>query len=892
MPYTLNGVGTRYYGRRNASQANGTCEHCHRWAALSSYDTRECFCVMFIPVVPLRRFRIQNDCASCRRHYRMPLATFQERLQAKVDPLRAAVRRAPRDGEARLELVRALIGFGVLVEAEQAATEAVAQVPNDAALNRLAAELAAMRGDFASATPFYQRAASAAPQDPAIRLALGANLLDRSLFDEAARELEAARQLAPTDRVVLSLLARCHESLSRWSEALDLLERLRAGDPAAQDEDLLARIRKCKEALRYPLSEDERKAGRRWWPWRAKARGAGPARPVKIGWRPVLLLVGGLVVVLGGGAGAVAYWQQNHVAVWFDNGLAAPVSISVDGDAFTLPPGPPLERRLAPGTHAVVVSTDRGELERYQAEVARPPLWLALESSDFYVYNVAEAHIYLQETVGYSASEHLRSHSEDFIAFARFRRYAGIDYVFQPPPSSISLSSSQSVAMKTALTVAAADYNGLANLRFSEGRKDEAEKALRKALALAPCHVNAHRNLVAVLRIGGRADEAMASAQQWIAQCPDGGVEAHRAYQDAVLEGGGRARLVAEYAERRARRPDDAASHYLLGRVLDDPERSLPEHQEAIRLDPRLAWAYVALAYNLMALERYPEAAAALAQALQNPAHDPSTPYLYAVAAVGAGDLEAAARRLAPVARGHADYEAVWNARWLLALARQQWPAASALLQERSAAGNDSADEKQSTWSRRAELLRAQRLYAQLDPLLASPASPKPQAAMVRFERMIEEGRYADAAAWYDEALAKQPAAPPIYRLYAAAGLLLAGERRAASERLQAVLAEERAPARLDVDNDAFAAMAVALDGGGRDEDVLRAARHGHFMRLRDAYFMLGARAAARGNQALARRHFQTSARTSLDLGFPREAALRLASLPAAPSGPRVAARP
>jgi hypothetical protein len=55
MPYTLNGIGTRYYGRRNASQANGTCQSCNRWVALSSYDTRECFCLLFIPVIPLRR---------------------------------------------------------------------------------------------------------------------------------------------------------------------------------------------------------------------------------------------------------------------------------------------------------------------------------------------------------------------------------------------------------------------------------------------------------------------------------------------------------------------------------------------------------------------------------------------------------------------------------------------------------------------------------------------------------------------------------------------------------------------------------------------------------------------------------------------------------------------
>lgn len=894
MPYTLNGIGTRYYGRRNVSQANGTCEQCHRWSTLSSYDTRECFCLLFIPVIPLRRFRIQNDCASCRRHYRMPLATFQERLDAKVNPLRTAVRRAPRQPEAHLELVRTLIGFGVLVDAEQAAAEAVAQVPGDVQLNRIAADLAAARGDFAAATPFYQRAAASAPQDAAVRLALGGNLLDRKLFDEAARELEAARQLAPADPVVLSLLAKCHESLSRWSEALDLLERLRSGNPAAAaDEDLLARIRKCKQALRYPLSADELKAGRRWWPWRAKARGGAPAGAVKIGWRPALLLVGGVAVVLVGGAGAVAYWQQNHVPVWFDNGLATPVSVSVDGDAFTLPPGPPVKRRLAPGAHAVVVSTERGELERHQAEVARQPLWLALESPDFYVYDVAEAHIYRQQTVGYSSNESLRTNSESYIGFERFRHYSGVDYLFEPPPSSISVSASALVTMKTSLTVADdVDYNKLANLRFAEGKKDEAEKALHKALSLAPCHVNAHRNLITVMRLGAHADEAVASARQWIAQCPDAGIEGHRAYQDTVLEGGGRARLVAEYTELRAQRPNDAASHYLLGRVMDDPEQSLPEQREAIRLDPRLTWAYMAVAYNLMALERYPEAAEALVRVLQNPAHDPMTPYLYAVAAIGAGDLEGAAKRLTPVPPAHPDFESLWNARWLLALARQQWPAASALLQERSTAWDDSPEEKATRWSRRVELLRAQRLYSQLDPLLASPASPKPQAAVVRFERLMEEGRYADAVAWYDQALAKEPAAPAIYRLYAAAGLLLAGEPRAASERLRAALADEHAPARMDVDNEAFAVLAVALDGRGSDQDVLRVARHGHFMRLKDAYFLLGARAAARGDPARARQHFQTSARASLDLGFPLEAAQRLASAGGSPGGTRVAARP
>jgi tetratricopeptide (TPR) repeat protein len=883
MPYTLNGIGTHYYGRRNVSRVNGTCPHCNRWAVLTSYDTRECFCILFVPIIPLKRYRIQNECGACARHYRSALHTFNEQLRTVVDPLRAAVARSPRQQETQIALARALIDFGMIVEAEKAAIDAVAQLPHDVPLNTLAADLAAARGDFESATPYYRSAAAAAPQDAATRLAFGGNLLDRHLFAEAARELEAARQLAPTHPPVLSLLARSYEAQSRWAEALDLLDRVRSAEPdAAEDEELLTRIRTCKEALGYPLSDEERKAGRSWWPWRRKGRGATPIGQVPIRWRPALLAVGGLTVVIVAGAAAVGYWQQNHVPVWFDNGLGTSVSVSVDGEAFTLPPGPPVQRRLAPGPHAIVVSTARGEVERYEAQVARQPLWHALDSSDFYVYNVSEAHVYRQESVAYSANANLRTHAETFVGFERFRRYSGIDFIFSPPPDSIRASSSTTAVSKTALTVASdVDYNGLATVRYAEGDRQGAERALRKALSFAPCHTGARRNLVSLLRISGRVDESVSEAQSWIGGCPDAGVEAHRAYQDGVLEGGGRAQLVAEYTHRLSERPSDAASHYLLGRVVDDPERSLRQQEEAIRLDPRLAWAHLALAYDLMALERYGEAAATLGQALQIPDHDSDTPYLYAVAAVGAGELDGAARRLVPVRREHADYDAVWNGRWLVTLARRDWAAANRQLQERAADGDKSPRALEALWNRRVELLRAQRLFGQLDPLLASASSPKTQAAIVRFERLMEDGRYAQAAAWFDQELAREASTPAMYRLYAAAGLLLAGDSRAASERLHAAMAE--GPPGRDLEGDAFTALAEALAGRGRDEDVLRAARRAHFIRLKDAYFLLGARALAQGDIPRARRLFQTSARACVDLGFPLEAAQRLSSAPHAP---------
>ena len=68
MPATINGIGTHYYGARNRSARVDTCKQCGRSATLSSYDTREWFCILFIPIIPMRKYRILNDCSRCRKH--------------------------------------------------------------------------------------------------------------------------------------------------------------------------------------------------------------------------------------------------------------------------------------------------------------------------------------------------------------------------------------------------------------------------------------------------------------------------------------------------------------------------------------------------------------------------------------------------------------------------------------------------------------------------------------------------------------------------------------------------------------------------------------------------------------------------------------------------------
>src|SRR5258706_10776610 len=96
MPMTHNGLGTMYYGKRRIHRIKSTCPHCNATAELESYDTTLFAVVMFLPVVPLGKKRILEDCPQCRRHRVTPLKNWEsakvsafndvlEKLQANPD---------------------------------------------------------------------------------------------------------------------------------------------------------------------------------------------------------------------------------------------------------------------------------------------------------------------------------------------------------------------------------------------------------------------------------------------------------------------------------------------------------------------------------------------------------------------------------------------------------------------------------------------------------------------------------------------------------------------------------------------------------------------------------------------------------------------------------------
>ncbi len=573
----------------------------------------------------------------------------------------------------------------------------------------------------------------------------------------------------------------------------------------------------------------------------------------------VLAAVAAFAVV---GTLAFAFVSQNRVDVYFDNGLNRPVEVSVDGERFSLGNAAPLKRPLGPGTHEVVVSDGTGEVERARIEIAKKDLMGALLDREFYVYNVAQAHIYRRAHHVYAAAETERSYSEQILAFQQFLSQPKADFVFEPAPSHV-MTDASTESRDEFVVASDLDYNLLGATLFNEGNVEEAKKAWDKALSLDPCNADAFRSRIAILVVENAGSDAIETASAWIGACAGAGVDAHRAYQDAMTGLGERESILAEYRMRRDREPT-AESDYLLGRLAIG-EEALPLYRDALSKDPAFARARLALAYDLMGLERYDEATTEILKTLDAGALVSEAANLLSFAAVGAGRASEASPRLATLGVQLPYDLAVWQARFLSTLALSDWIQCERLLQEYERTSGAEAV------SERIQLLRlkgdADEAGRRVERNAASGAT------LLQFQSLYLQGRYDEAA----RVLAEVPGGSnELYRLYAVVGLEIAGLSQEAKTGL-ASLEEDLLGSGFDAEAGFYRATVEALSGRASEERAIAAAREAGFMMLPHAYFLLGAHQKAAGNVGGAAGHFRRSEKTAVTLDFPYLAAKTLA---------------
>jgi tetratricopeptide (TPR) repeat protein len=876
VPHTINGIGTHYYGAGNRSARVDVCASCGRSTTLSSYDTREWFCFVFIPVIPLRRYRILNDCSSCRRHHRIAADEFKQKLSQATAPLRDAMKRAPRDAQTHIALIRMLIGWEMRADAQRELDDAVALFPQDAEVVLLAAQMAVGRGELEAARPLYERAYGIDPANPAVVYGYGWILHKLNQHEQAIPILQRSISQDGNKLGALYLLGTSQMKLSRWNDALNSYQQLLNLEPAyARDKNFLRLIRECKNHLGYELSDAEKRAGRSWWPFARKQKTPKlQGQPTLV--RPSLRIAGLVIVVISVISLAWVGWDRwTNIEVYFDNGLDHAVKLELDGKKFDLAQNSTQKEEMSEGKHTVIVrGPDAKEIERLTFDLQKMSPFDAVMHDRFFVYNVSGQNVYRRAVHGYAARRENASYSEELIAMQRFFEQRDVDYPFSGAPETISIDSNSSSAVKKISfnTAKDVDLKRFALIRLREGKVDEAKKAIDSAVVNAPCDTPTRRVQVYLAGVAGSPEKASATAHQWIGDCVQDDLEAHRAYQDVNREAGRQEALRAEYQKMLSTSPDSGKAHYLLGRVTADPKAAVGQYQEAIRLDPNLVWPRVALGHAYQAMERYGDAFREFTTAIDMKGRDATVVVYYANAAISNGNPVEAVAKVDEIRKSQPrDYSAL-QARWLLALASSDWPAAADL--QKTLASREAPE---TTWWRSTKVLRLKgdpSVDAKIDYALHS-RDLRPLALQARAARLLESGAFAESANFVTQnAKDIDPSAVAMLEAYAAGGLLIEGKAADADKVLaQAELVLGDGGKNADR---VTSAVVDGLRGTMPVASVMEIGREADAMP--HAWFVAAVRSAQSGDRRAAAQSLAKCARAASDLEFPYLEAKGMAS--------------
>jgi tetratricopeptide (TPR) repeat protein len=273
MPTVINGIGTWYYGRERVHTLRGVCEFCQGVGDLTSYDTTLYFTFLYIPVIPLAKKRILQQCGGCQKHR---VVKHKDWEAAKAKDSAAVLEKLQANPDDREAVLRAL--DLAMSYQDQRLFDGVAETlasghQNDAGVQTLLGQGYGYFSRHAEAEAAYRRALVAG-DSPEGRERLGLNLLKQGRPDDAEPCLAHCYE-SPDGIGTLYWLVVAYQAQGRHEDALRVIEAASARWPDLAADDDWRKLHKTSSKYRTsgkrvaaPLLGAPKAAGYReggWW---------------------------------------------------------------------------------------------------------------------------------------------------------------------------------------------------------------------------------------------------------------------------------------------------------------------------------------------------------------------------------------------------------------------------------------------------------------------------------------------------------------------------------------------------------------------------------------------------------------------------------------------------
>lgn len=598
MPYTMNGVGTWYYGKSNLFTHEDFCPYCNRYVTLSSFDTREWFVIVFLPIIPLRKKRIINSCPVCTKHIAVPMKKYIKQKEDDYIKAADAYEANPQNPEAAAGLLGVFGSYQDLESFEEFAPQIAEQFPNDPKMMTTIGSTYYNYGKMEQARDYFEKSL-ALHSDDAVHEILGFVYLRQSEPDKAASHFQYIldKRILKKAGVLMSLVDG-YQAKGRHQEALRLLEEIAQIDPempASKDYKKSLKLSQRYLQTGKPLKNKQFKNSLR------QTALNGPFNS-KRAWTIAAMVLAGLFLVYLG----AAVYKGQRANVYLVNGLTRSYDVSLNGKVYALPERGYLKINIPTGKKELVVpdadlSIESSAFELKSSFLARP------FSSRIYVINPDTVALLQWAKIFYSAKPENAPEDVWELYFGQtLYIFDRVNFPFKEFPDSISVSHSQPEAR---IQVRLVDEKEIPGDRIP-GVIEHYFGIETKIDYLKKCIYYEPDNAMNIYNLFSHVD-----SQMFIETIRPGldilpaRVEWHRMYQQAMDQSNPQYDLVTEYRNRLEQTPDEAGLQYLYGRVMNDNrEQATQWFQKSIRHPNPCAYGYYALGYDTMAQADYTNA--------------------------------------------------------------------------------------------------------------------------------------------------------------------------------------------------------------------------------------------------------------------------------------------
>lgn len=591
MPATINGIGTTYIGKSNHHVYEGTCEFCGQYGAISSYDTRMCFSVLFLPVVPLGQKHIFDQCSSCGRHRAMPLKKWHSARQEATEE--AGVRyKTESTAENACHLISTSASYCDRGLFEMIKDSFANKWRDHSEVMATLASASDYFGELQAAVRLYERAVELQPNDRDLQKSLMFAYLDNREPESMARTANSLLETADTDELPLMffVLQQLY-ALNRDELADRMAERMETRFPDLASNTDYKKLRKKKAAKLHK-----------------------PKRGMKPDSSPLVRALPFMTVIAILSLGFAFNWYSaNHREVFLINAMNIPQVVEVDGQEWSLPP---LARRpinLSEGDHRVRLFI-AGEQKGEASFSIHGSIGSRIFGDTCLILNPDRLAVLVKEEVYYSTNPATAPDGNAWrLCGETFYEFDDIDYLFERFPESIDLSSSTSVTPRQRVYYQPySDYFSAIDDLFESEDPNLAPNFVNRMVELG-CQ---DRRLLAIYGALSEDQEPLDAVREQLEADPDS-VAWHRVYQDFTVNEDPEALLI-EYQELHQQNPNHSGYAYLLGRIHKDPRETDRLIELAASLEPVEPYARYALAFDANARGDFNEALTLLEMALKD----------------------------------------------------------------------------------------------------------------------------------------------------------------------------------------------------------------------------------------------------------------------------------